>query len=82
MCRRIVEPGQSFGEVLELNTLADNTAEGAEFTSWTVYDVAVMETSETCVEEEGVLCYELLSTEELAEVVCDATEHVVIPNFQ
>ena len=31
---------------------------------------------------EYTVCCELLSTEELAEVVCDATEHVVIANFQ
>ncbi|MBQ8313766.1 MAG: DUF1311 domain-containing protein [Clostridia bacterium] len=56
-----VEPGQTFGEVLELDRIASMTAEGKVFAGWMVYeyDVNTMETSETCVEEEGVLCFEL-----------------------
>ncbi|MBE5781790.1 MAG: DUF1311 domain-containing protein [Clostridiales bacterium] len=55
------EPGQTFGEVLELDKIAAVTAEGKLFAGWTVYeyDVETMEVSETCVEEEGVLCFEL-----------------------
>ena len=56
-----VEPGQTFGEVLALDTIASMTAEGKMFVGWMVYeyDANTMETSETCVEEEGVLCLEL-----------------------
>ena len=90
-------PGQTIGEVLELYNIAAITAEGKTFVGWMVYeyDVETMETSETCVEEEGVLCFELfedyhmvlrdytsctdpLSTEELAEYVCEGSDHVVV----
>lgn len=92
-----VEPGQTFGEVLGLDGIAAITAEGKVFAGWTVYEynVETLETSETCVEEEGVLCFELfedyhmvlreytlcherLSTAELAAVVCEASDHVVV----
>ena len=95
-----VEPGQTFGEVLELDAIAAMNAEGKLFAGWTVYEynTDAMETSETCVEEEGVLCfevfedyhmvlreytlcYELISTEELAEIVCEETDHVVIAGW-
>lgn len=94
-----VEEGQTFGEALTLEELLSVTLEGKEFTGWTVYDVQVMESTDTPVEEEGVMCYELfegwymvlreysvcaelVSTQELAEMVCDVTDHVVIANFQ
>ena len=95
-----VEPGQTFGEALELDSIAAMTAEGKMFTSWTVYEynIDTMETSETCAEEEGVLCFEvfedyhmvlreytlcheMISTEALAEIVCEASDHVVIANW-
>ena len=95
-----VEPGQTFGEVLELDAIAAMNAEGKLFAGWTVYEynIDAMETSETCVEEEGVLCFEvfedyhmvlreytlcheLISTEELAEIVCEETDHVVIAGW-
>lgn len=57
----MVEPGQTFGEALDLDSIAAMTAEGKVFAGWTVYeyDVETMETSEASVEEEGVLCFEL-----------------------
>jgi len=105
-----VEPGQTFGEALELDNIAAMTAEGKMFTGWTVYEynIEAMETSETCVDEEGVLCFEVfednymvlreysvcqqlisedgveytyISTKELAEVVCEAADHIVIANW-
>ena len=96
-----VESGQTFGEVLDLESIAALTAEGKVFAGWTVYEynIEAAETSETCVEEEGVLCFELfegyhwilreyqlceelISTEELASLICDGMDHVVIANFQ
>lgn len=55
-----VEPGQTFGEALELDSITV-LADGKTFAGWTVYeyDVETMETSETHVEEEGALCFEL-----------------------
>ena len=95
-----VEPGQTFGEVLELDTMDVAAPEGKLFVGWTVYEynVETMETSETCVEEEGVLCFELfedyhmvlreytvchelLSTEELSAVVCEASDHAVVATW-
>lgn len=95
-----VEPGQTFGEVLEMDTVAAAAEAGKIFAGWTVYEYNVedMESSETCVEEEGVLCFELfegyhmvlrkytvchklLSTEELSDVVCEASDHVVVANW-
>ena len=95
-----VEPGQTFGEVLELDTVAAITAEGKVFAGWTVYEYNAesMEISETCVDEEGVLCFELfenyhmvlreytlcherLSTEEMAAIVCEESNHVVIAGW-
>ena len=95
-----VEPGQTFGEVLELDTIAAVTAEGKIFVGWTVYEynAETMETSETCVQEEGVLCFELfddyhmvlreytvchelLSTEELSAIVCEASDHAVVATW-
>ncbi len=56
-----IEPGQTFGEVLELDTRELAAPEGKVFASWTVLDyaTAAMEISETPVEKEGVLCFEL-----------------------
>jgi len=56
-----VEPGQTFGEALELDTMVVIFPEGKVFVGWMVYEyaVAAMEISETPVEEEGVLCFEL-----------------------
>lgn len=56
-----VEPGQTFGEALGLDTIDAAGAEGGEFIGWTVYEynIETAEYSETCVEEEGVLCFEL-----------------------
>lgn len=92
-----VEPGQTFGEVLELKAMDVVAPEGKMFAGWTVYEYNVesMETSESHVEEEGVLCFELfedyhmilreyaacaelLSTEELAEYACAASDHVAV----
>lgn len=92
-----VEPGQTFGEVLELDAMDVVAPEGKIFVGWMVYEynVEAMETSETCVEEDGVLCFELfedyhmvlreyaacaelLSTEELAEYACAASDHVAV----
>ena len=92
-----VEPGQTFGEVLALDTMDVVAPEGKLFVGWTVYEYNVenMETSETCVEEEGVLCFELfenyhmvlreytvyhelLSTEELSAIVCEASNYAVV----
>lgn len=96
-----VEPGQTFGEVLELDAIDVGSAEGGEFIGWTVYEynIEAAEYSETCVEEEGVLCFELfedyhwvlreyevceelISTEELAGLICGAPDHLVVANFQ
>ena len=92
-----IEPGQTFGEVLELKAMDVVAPEGKMFAGWTVYEYNVesMETSESHVEEEGVLCFELfedyhmilreyaacaelLSTEELAEYACAASDHVAV----
>lgn len=92
-----VEPGQTFGEVLALDTMDVVAPEGKLFVGWTVYEYNVenMETSETCVEEEGVLCFELfenyhmvlreytvchelLSTEDLSAIVCEASNYAVV----
>lgn len=92
-----VEPGQTFGEVLALDTMDVVAPEGKLFVGWTVYEYNVenMETSETCVEEEGVLCFELfenyhmvlreytvchelLSTEDLSAIVCEASDYAVV----
>lgn len=56
-----IEPGQTFGEVLELDTRELIAPEGKVFAGWTVLDyaTAAMEISETPVEKEGVLCFEL-----------------------
>ena len=56
-----IEPGQAFGEVLELDTRELIAPEGKVFAGWTVLDyaTAAMEISETPVEKEGVLCFEL-----------------------
>lgn len=56
-----VEPGQAFGEVLELDTRELAAPEGKVFAGWTVLDyaTAAMEISETPVNKEGVLCFEL-----------------------
>jgi len=56
-----VEPGQAFGEALELDTREIIAPDGKMFTGWTVLDyaTAAMEISETPVEKEGVLCFEL-----------------------
>ena len=98
---RILAPGQTFGEVLELDAMDAAGAEGGEFIGWTVYEynIETAEYSETFVEEEGVLCFELfedyywvlreyevceelISTEELADIICGAPDHLVIANFQ
>lgn len=95
-----VEPGQTFGEVLELDAMEIVAPEGKIFVGWTVYEynVEAMETSETCVEEDGVLCFELfedyhmvlreytvchelLSTEALSAIVCEASDHVVVATW-
>lgn len=95
-----VEPGQTFGEVLELDAMEIVAPEGKIFVGWTVYEynVETMETSETCVQEEGVLCFELfddyhmvlreytvchelLSTEELSAIVCEASDHAVVATW-
>ena len=95
-----VEPGQTFGEVLELDAMEIVAPEGKIFVGWTVYEynVEAMETSETCVEEDGVLCFELfddyhmvlreytvchelLSTEELSAIVCEASDHAVVATW-
>ena len=95
-----VEPGQTFGEVLELDAMDVVAPEGKIFVGWTVYEynVEAMETSETCVEEDGVLCFELfedyhmvlreytvchelLSTEALSAMVCEASDHVVVATW-
>ena len=95
-----IESGKTFGEVLELDTMDVAAPEGKSFVGWTVYeyDVEAMETSETCVEEEGVLClelfedyhmvlreytvcHELLSTEALSAIVCEASDHAVVANW-
>lgn len=92
-----VEPGQTFGEVLALDTMDVVAPEGKLFVGWTVYEYNVenMETSETCVEEEGVLCFELfenyhmvlreytvchelLSTEDMSAIVCEASDYAVV----
>ena len=92
-----VVPGQTFGEVLELDAMDVVAPEGKIFVGWMVYEynVEARETSETCVEEDGVLCLELfedyhmvlreyaacaelLSTEELAEYACAASDHVAV----
>ena len=56
-----VEPGQAFGEALELDTREIIAPDGKMFAGWTVLDyaAAAMEISETPVEKEGVLCFEL-----------------------
>ena len=56
-----VEPGQTFGEVLDLNRLVSLTAEGKVFAGWMVYeyDVETMETTEEAVKEDDVLSFEL-----------------------
>ena len=56
-----VEPGQTFGEALGLDSIVAMTAEGKIFAGWMVYeyDVNTMETSEVAVTEEGVLSFEL-----------------------
>ena len=56
-----VEPDQTFGEALGLDTIDVVSEEGGEFTGWTVYEynIDTAEYSETSVEEEGVLCFEL-----------------------
>ena len=56
-----IEPGQTFGEVLELDTREIIAPEGKVFAGWTILDyaTAAMEISETPVEKEGVLCFEL-----------------------
>ncbi len=95
-----VEPGQTFGEVLELDAMDVVAPEGKIFVGWMVYEynVEAMETSETCVEEDGVLCFELfedyhmvlreytvchelLSTEALSAIVCEASDHVVVATW-
>lgn len=93
-----IAPGQAFGEAMDLSGYQDMEADPA-FTGWRVYDVLVMESSETPPDEEGLLfyqlydnyfmvlreyeiCRELVSTEELAQIVCDVTDHVVIANYQ
>lgn len=53
------EPGQTLGEVLELDLLLSISREGYEFAGWTIYDVAVMETGEGMPEEEGLPCFEV-----------------------
>ena len=56
-----IEPGQAFGEVLELDIREFVAPEGKMFAGWTVldYSTAAMEISETPVEKEGVLCFEM-----------------------
>ena len=56
-----VEPGQTFGEALGLDSIVAMTAEGKVFAGWNVYeyDAEAMETSEVAVTEEGVLSFEL-----------------------
>lgn len=56
-----IEPGQTIGEVLELDTREIIAPEGKVFAGWTILDyaTAAMEISETPVEKEGVLCFEL-----------------------
>ena len=56
-----IEPGQTFGEVLALDTREIIAPEGKVFAGWTILDyaTAAMEISETPVEKEGVLCFEL-----------------------
>ena len=57
----MVEPGQTFGEVLALDTRELVAPEGKVFAGWTVLDyaTAAMEISETHVDADGVLCFEL-----------------------
>lgn len=61
MSAATVEPGLTFGEVLELDSLVSVTAEGKVFAGWTVYEYSAetMETSEAPVDEEGVVCLEV-----------------------
>ena len=56
-----IEPGQPFGEVLALDTRELIAPEGKVFAGWTVLDyaTAAMEISETHVDAENVLCFEL-----------------------
>lgn len=54
-----MEPGQAFGETLGLDRIIAMSKDGKMFVGWTLYDVFELETSETCVEEEGTLCFEL-----------------------
>lgn len=55
------EPGRPFGEVLELAASEIMAPEGKMLAGWMVLDyaTAAMEISETPVEKEGVLCFEL-----------------------
>ena len=57
----MIEPGQAFGEVLEMDTRELIAPEGKVFAGWTVLDyaTAAMEISETPVEKEGVLCFKM-----------------------
>ena len=57
----MIEPGQTFGEVLEMDTRELVAPAGKVFAGWTVLDyaTAAMEISETPAEKEGVLCFEL-----------------------
>ena len=56
-----VEAGQTFGEVLELDAGEFIAPEGKVLAGWAVYgyDAESAENSETPVDEDGVLCFEL-----------------------
>lgn len=56
----MAEAGQTFGEVMELEMLLSVECEGKEFVGWTVYEVPEFENTESDIEEEGVLCYEIV----------------------
>ena len=70
----MIEPGQAFGEVLEMDTREILAPEGKVFAGWTVLDyaTAAMEISETPVEKEGVLCFELIPEHMTGKLVNEA----------
>lgn len=54
-----MEPGQTFGEVLEMDDIISITKDGAEFVGWMVYEVAEMETVEGEVDAGDDPCFEV-----------------------
>lgn len=58
-CSASLEPGQAFGEALEMDRIIALSKDGVVFAGWTLYDVSEMAISDACVEQEGLLCFGL-----------------------